>query len=84
VLWRGAAPAAVVDWPNASAGAPQADVGHCRWNLARTQDPRAADEFLKASGYDYHPYWDVVAALGGQEPSMFTPDDEAFLIHALN
>jgi aminoglycoside phosphotransferase (APT) family kinase protein len=84
VLWRDGRPTGIVDWPNASRGAPEADIGHCRWNLARTQGPHAADAFLNATGAaDYHPYWDVVAALGGQDARSLTPEDEAFLVHAL-
>jgi aminoglycoside phosphotransferase (APT) family kinase protein len=85
VLWLHGSPTGIVDWPNASAGAPQADIGHCRWNLATTQGLHAADRFLSATehAHDYHPYWDVVAALGGQDPSHLTQDDEAFLVHAL-
>jgi aminoglycoside phosphotransferase (APT) family kinase protein len=86
VLWQGGRPTGIVDWPNASAGAPHADVGHCRWNLADTQGIEAADAFLRATGHagDYHPYWDIVASLGGHDPADFTPRDEAFLVHALN
>ncbi len=85
VLWHDGTPTGIVDWPNAGAGAPQADIGHCRWNLACTEGPGAADAFLQATdhAHDYHPYWDVVAALGGQDPSHFTQVDEAFLVHAL-
>lgn len=83
VLWHEGRLTGVVDWPLASRGAPQADVGHCRWNLARTQGNQVADEFLAATGLDYHPYWDVVAALGGQSESSLTRADEDFLVHAL-
>jgi aminoglycoside phosphotransferase (APT) family kinase protein len=85
VLWQNGKPTGIVDWPNASAGAPQADIGHCRWNLARTQGRHAADDFLQATehAHDYHPYWDIVAALGGQDQNSPTPEDEAFLVHAL-
>jgi aminoglycoside phosphotransferase (APT) family kinase protein len=83
VIWRDGRVTGIVDWVMAGRGAPQADVGHCRWNLARTQSPQVADEFLDATGYDYHPYWDVVAALGGQNAGSLAPEDEAFLVHAL-
>ena len=83
VLWREGVPSGIVDWPNASAGAPQADIGHCRWNLASTEGTEAADRFLRATGYDYHPYWDILAALGGQDEGTFTQQDEDFLVHAL-
>ena len=84
VLWRDGAPSGIVDWPNASIGAPQADIGHCRWNLARSQGIGAADELLRLTGAPYDPYWDVVAALGGLEPEDFTLTDEAFLAHVLH
>ncbi|MDH3299292.1 MAG: aminoglycoside phosphotransferase family protein [Acidimicrobiia bacterium] len=37
---------AVVDWVNACVGHPHAELGHCRWNLAMTVGPEAADRFL--------------------------------------
>jgi aminoglycoside phosphotransferase (APT) family kinase protein len=85
VLWRDGTLTGIVDWVLASRGAPQADIGHCRWNLARTQGAQAADGFLEHTEHagDYHPYWDVVAALGGQDQHSLTPEDEAFLVHAL-
>jgi len=83
VIWQDGRLTGIVDWVMASRGAPQADLGHCRWNLARRQSPQVADDFLEATGYDYHPYWDVVAALGGQSESSLTPADEDFLVHAL-
>ncbi|HWT23036.1 MAG TPA: aminoglycoside phosphotransferase family protein, partial [Solirubrobacteraceae bacterium] len=74
VLWSGGAVSGVVDWALAAIGAPDADVGHCRMNLARALGMGAADRFLalhrRATGRGrYDPYWDVVAALGGFEPA---------------
>ena len=67
------------------------DVGHCRGNLGDAFGMCAADRFLElylaASGHDdeYHPYWDVAAALGGlREDDPWAPDAERFLAHALD
>ena len=69
VLWRGDSVTGVVDWCNASLGSPEADVGHCRINLARTFGHDAAEHltarYLERSGRDgYDPYWDLVDAVG--------------------
>jgi aminoglycoside phosphotransferase (APT) family kinase protein len=91
VLWAGGAVTGVIDWPNASVGSPDADVGHCRMNLARVLGAAAADRFLalhrSLSGRGaYDPYWDVVAALGGFEQrdiERWTPAEEDFLARAV-
>jgi aminoglycoside phosphotransferase (APT) family kinase protein len=91
VLWVDGEVAGVVDWVHASIGSPDADVGHCRANLAGRFGLTAADRFLElyltASGRSgYHPYWDIVAALGGHDEDYFdepSPEDEHFLAHAL-
>jgi aminoglycoside phosphotransferase (APT) family kinase protein len=92
VLWHGGAVSGVVDWVNASVGSPWADVGHCRCNLASEVGPAAADRFLEcyrvAAGRhdDYHPYWDIVAVIGGLDESADAapdPRDEAFLVAAV-
>jgi aminoglycoside phosphotransferase (APT) family kinase protein len=59
----------LVDWVNASRGAPDVDVGHCRFNLVGPAGADAADAFrdawLDASGRDgYDPTFDVVAVVG--------------------
>lgn len=69
VLWVRGQLSGIVDWAVASRGAPESDVGHCRWNLAWSLGQDAADRFLTAwqrlSGRgSYHPYWDIVAAVG--------------------
>lgn len=69
VLWTGDEVSGVVDWVGASVGAPDADVGHCRVNLARHLGPGAADRFtdrwLERSGRaGYDPAWDLVTAVG--------------------
>lgn len=72
VLWQDGRVSGVVDWPCASIGAPEADVGHCRVNLHSRFGAEAADRFLAlyqaVSGRrEYHPYWDIVAAIGGMD-----------------
>jgi aminoglycoside phosphotransferase (APT) family kinase protein len=69
LLWAGDSVSGVVDWVNASLGSPEADVGHCRINLARHLGYEAAEllaqRYRARSGRgDYHPYWDLVAAVG--------------------
>jgi aminoglycoside phosphotransferase (APT) family kinase protein len=87
VLWANGRVSGVVDWPNASIGDPSADVGHCRMNLAGTLGLEAADRFLELTGVDdYHPYWDIAAALGGFDSAtlaQWTPGDEEFLARAV-
>jgi aminoglycoside phosphotransferase (APT) family kinase protein len=91
VLWAHGEIAGVVDWVHASVGSPDADVGHCRVNIADRFGIKAAERFLDlyqaASGRSgYHPYWDIVAALGGVDDECFdeaSPGDERFLAHAL-
>jgi aminoglycoside phosphotransferase (APT) family kinase protein len=87
VLWVDGAVTGVVDWAGASIGAPGADVGHCRANLAAVLGLDAADRFLDLCGASaHHPYWDVVAALGGHDDATFagwTPREEEFLARAV-
>jgi aminoglycoside phosphotransferase (APT) family kinase protein len=87
VLWTGGAVTGVVDWASTSIGAPSADIGHCRFNLAGVLGLDAADRFLAhCREPDYHPYWDIVAALGGFDAETFarrTPQDEEFLARAV-
>ena len=92
VLWKRGAVGGVVDWVNASIGSPWADVGHCRVNLASELGQDAADRFLAlyrvAAGRDdeYHPYWDVSAAIGGLDEDADeapSPADEGFLAAAV-
>jgi aminoglycoside phosphotransferase (APT) family kinase protein len=87
VLWSGPAVTGLVDWASTSIGAPSADIGHCRFNLAGVLGLEAADRFLALTGQpDYHPYWDIVAALGGFDDdtlASWTPQDEEFLAAAV-
>ena len=70
VLWTGDAVSGIVDWASASIGCPDADVGHCRINLARHLGPRGRGPVHRdvrragAGRGDYDPYWDLVAAVG--------------------
>jgi hypothetical protein len=68
VLWTGEAVGGVVDWCGASLGSPEADVAHCRINLAYQLGYDVAEQvtarYLERSGRDeYHPYWDLVDAV---------------------
>jgi aminoglycoside phosphotransferase (APT) family kinase protein len=92
VLWDRGRVSGLVDWVNASVGSPWADVGHCRANLAGELGPAAADRFLALyrliAGRDdeYHPYWDISAAIGGLDETVDddpSPADESFLAAAL-
>ena len=87
VLWVDGAVTGVVDWASAALGAPEADIGHCRWNLARALSLDAADRFLALTGVeDYDPYWDVVATLGGYDARAMeekTAREEEFLARAV-
>jgi aminoglycoside phosphotransferase (APT) family kinase protein len=92
VLWHGGRVSGLVDWVNASIGSPWVDVGHCRVNLASQVGQPAVDRFLDhyraASGRtdDYHPYWDIAAALGGLDEdidAMPSLADENFLVEAV-
>jgi aminoglycoside phosphotransferase (APT) family kinase protein len=93
VIWDRGQPRGVVDWVNASIGSPWADVGHCRMNLAGELGQHAADQFLAlyrvAAGRDddYHPYWDISAAIGGLDEDADgrpSPADEHFLAAAVS
>ncbi|MFC7621610.1 phosphotransferase family protein [Microlunatus sp. GCM10028923] len=64
VLWSQDQLSGIVDWPSACVGAAEADVAHCRANLARQFDLEVADRFLAmwqtiTGTADYHPYWDL-------------------------
>jgi prepilin-type processing-associated H-X9-DG protein len=84
VLWADGAVSGVIDWSNASVGSPNADIGHCRLNLAGYIGIEAAERFLEITGRDnYHPYWDIVAALGGFEERDIDARDEDFVAYAV-
>ncbi len=53
----------VVDWIEARHGPIEADVAHCRMNLATIFGPESADAFLAACELDqpYDPVWDLVS-----------------------
>lgn len=68
-LRSGEAVSGIVDWCNASLGSPEADIGHCRINLTHALGYDVAERFtaiyLERTGRaEYHPYWDIVAAVG--------------------
>jgi aminoglycoside phosphotransferase (APT) family kinase protein len=92
VLWQDGRISGLVDWVNASAGSPWADVGHCRANLASELGEAASDRLLAlyraAAGRDddYHPYWDIAALVGGLDDSADahpSAADERFLAAAV-
>lgn len=69
VLWVGHATSGIVDWVTASVGSPDADVGHCRLNLARHLGGDVAERLTvisreRTGRAAYDPYWDLVAAVG--------------------
>jgi aminoglycoside phosphotransferase (APT) family kinase protein len=65
-LWSGGRLTGVVDWVGGSWGPPSVDLGHMRVNLAADLGLSVADRFLAAhralTGFDHHPYWDLVSA----------------------
>jgi len=89
VLWSGRRVTGIVDWVNASRGAPEADVGHCRANLAGHFDHTVADRFLarhqaRTGRTGYHPYWDLAVVVGPAD-SYGDPDPglDAFVARAV-
>lgn len=84
VLWSDGAVSGVIDWSNASIGSPNADIGHCRFNLAGYIGIEAAERFLELTGrVDYHPYWDIAAALGGFDDGDLDARGEEFVAYAV-
>ena len=91
VLWRAGRVTGIVDWASASLGSPEADVGHCRLNLAWHFDQSVADAFTAAwravaGRPEYHPYWDVAAivgTIGGTERRPADARDDEFVAQAL-
>jgi len=87
VLWRRGRVTGVVDWVNASRGAPEVDVAHCRVNLAGRFGIDVADRFLRlwqeiAGVRDYHPYWDLMSALDMDTASDANAGVDALIIQA--
>jgi len=89
VLWSRRRVSGIVDWANASLGAPEADVGHCRANLAGHFDLTIADRFLAryhtlTGRTGYHPYWDIAVVVGPIDSyGDPDPDLDAFLSRAV-
>lgn len=78
VLWQGGRLSGLVDWVNACRGPVGVDLSHCRGNLFLMYGLPAADRFLGAylaeTGADYHPFWDLEAALGMLPgPELYPP-----------
>lgn len=78
LLWSRERLTGVVDWVEACNGPPEADVGHCRLNLAVLFSAEVADRFLEMyeaeSGRRVDPWWDVQALLSyGPEWPRFIP-----------
>lgn len=61
-LWARGRLTGLVDWVEASRGAPGADVGHCRTNLGILGGLGAADAFAREYGGEPDPYWDLASA----------------------
>lgn len=65
VLWSRNALSGVVDWETAESAPPAADVGACRFDLAVTSGPTAAEAFLEGYGKDHSDlwFWELLTAL---------------------
>lgn len=80
VLWVDGRVGGVVDWVSACIGPPEADIAHCRLNLARSHGQSVADDFLtrwlNATGRpSYDPYFDLVTAVSmADEPDPALDD----------
>ncbi|MCA1634780.1 MAG: aminoglycoside phosphotransferase family protein [Acidobacteria bacterium] len=67
VLWNEGRVSGVIDWVNSCRGAAGFDAAWCRLNLAQLYGVAGADMFLGAyrslagAGFEYHPYWDLIA-----------------------
>ena len=65
VLYESAEKYNVVDWISGCVGPIEADVAHCRLNLALLESVEAADQFLAeyiaCSGFSYDRKWDLTA-----------------------
>ena len=80
VLWQNGTISGIVDWVNACRGSVCVDLAHCRGNLVNLYGAAAADRFLSAYqslagvGFEYHPYWDLTAIVGGDsEVNVYPP-----------
>jgi aminoglycoside phosphotransferase (APT) family kinase protein len=65
VLWSRYELSGVVDWETAESAPPAADVGACRFDLAVTSGPAAAEAFLEGYGRDDRDlwFWELLAGL---------------------
>ncbi len=68
-LWSRGRLTGIVDWTQASIGAPEVDVGHMRWNLVATYGQAPAERFLDlyesvvGRRLSDQPFWDLVTVL---------------------
>lgn len=77
ILWDARGLRSIVDWILACRGQPEADLGHCRWNLCRQFGYAAAEQFARAySAERYQRVWDVLAAVGGMPDTVPTSFQE--------
>ena len=86
VLWTDGVVTGVIDWVSTCAGPPEADIGHCRTNLAIHHGQDWADEFLAiwqelTGTRDYHPYWDLTDVVSFDQ-SQVEPRLDAFVAAA--
>lgn len=69
VVWHDGRVSGIVDWVNACRGPEGIDVAWCRQNLALMYGVAHADMFLTAyrtmqgASFEYHPFWDLLAAM---------------------
>ena len=92
VLWLRGRVSGIVDWVAANIGPPEVAVAHCRVNLAYQFGLESADRFLSiyqeiTGRTGYHPYWDIVEAMGGMDETIDehpNPSDEEFLGRAVS
>lgn len=88
ILWEEDRVSGVVDWVNACRGPAEADVAHCRINLALLMGLEAAESFSQAyeqfSGHKYDPWWDLnaFAEFFPDRPVVY-PGWPAFGVHHL-
>jgi Ser/Thr protein kinase RdoA (MazF antagonist) len=79
LLDRGAV-SGLVDWIEARHGPIEADIAHCRMNLATIFDVATADAFLAACALEqpYDPRWDLVSGTDFFEPHESSHSARAF------
>ena len=80
VLFDKGSVSGLVDWPEARHGPIEADIAHCRMNLATIFDFETADAFLAACALDdaYDPTWDLMSGTDFFEPHESSHSARAF------